>query len=113
MFGLDEHIASLSNGTTLAFVVGVSIVLGLRHAGDPDHLTAVSTLVGSRREHAARSAGRLGLAWGIGHATALFVFGLPVVLYRAYLPAAVQAGAETVVGIVIVVLAGMLLRRCG
>ena len=39
------------------------------------------------------------------------VFGLPVVLYRAYLPAAVQAGAETAVGIVIVVLAVMLLAR--
>jgi cytochrome c biogenesis protein CcdA len=111
MFGLDEHIASLSNGTTLALVVGVAIVLGLRHAGDPDHLTAVSTLVASGQEHAARSAARLGLAWGAGHATSLFVFGLPVVLYRAYLPAAVQAGAETAVGIVIVVLAVMLLAR--
>lgn len=111
MFGLDEHIASLSNGTTLALVVGVAIVLGLRHAGDPDHLTAVSTLVASGQEHAARSAARLGLAWGAGHATSLFVFGLPVVLYRAYLPAAVQAGAETAVGIVIVVLAVLLLAR--
>ena len=37
MFGLDERIASYSNGTTLLIVLGVSVLLGLRHASDPDH----------------------------------------------------------------------------
>ena len=77
MFGLDEKIAGFSNGTTLLVVVGVSILLGLRHASDPDHLAAVTTLIASSRERAARRAARLGLAWGLGHATSLFVFGLP------------------------------------
>ena len=40
MFGLDDRIASLSDGTTLLVVLVVSIVLGLRHASDPDHLAA-------------------------------------------------------------------------
>jgi hypothetical protein len=41
-------------------------LLGLRRAADPDHLAAVTTLVASGRDHAARSAGELGLAWGVG-----------------------------------------------
>jgi high-affinity nickel permease len=111
MFGLDDRIASFSDGTTLAVVVAVSIVLGLRHASDPDHVAAVGTLIASGRERATRSAARLGLVWGLGHATSLFVFGVPVVLYSAYLPEQVQQAAETGVGVVIVALALLLLVR--
>ncbi len=111
MFGLDERIASFSNGTTLLVVLGVSVLLGLRHASDPDHLAAVTTLIASKREHAARQAGRLGLTWGLGHASSLFAFGLPVVLYRAYLPEPVQSAAETIVGAVIVLLGLSLIVR--
>jgi cytochrome c biogenesis protein CcdA len=111
MFGVDARIASFSNGTTLLLVVGVSIALGLRHASDPDHLAAVTTLIASGRDRAARRAARLGFAWGLGHATSLFVFGLPIVLYRAYLPEPVQRAAETTVGFMIVVLALLLLLR--
>src|SRR2546423_6220346 len=105
MFGLDHRIAGLSNGTTLLVVVAVSVVLGLRHASDPDHLAAVTTLVASGKDRAARAAARLGFAWGLGHATSLFVFGLPVVLYSAYPPEPVHTAAETTVGFVIVALA--------
>ncbi len=111
MFGLDDRIAGFSDGTTLLVVIAVSVVLGLRHASDPDHLAAVTTLIASGKERAARRAARLGFAWGLGHATTLFVFGLPVVLYSAYLPEAVQAAAETSVGFVIIGLAVLLLVR--
>lgn len=111
MFGLDDRIASLSDGTTLLVVIVVSIALGLRHASDPDHLAAVTTLIASGKERAARKAGALGFTWGLGHATSLFAFGLPIVLYRAYLPEAVQRLAETAVGLLIVGLAVWLLVR--
>jgi high-affinity nickel permease len=111
VFGLDDRIASFSDGTTLLVVAAVAVVLGLRHASDPDHLAAVTTLIASGRERAARRAARLGFAWGLGHATSLFVFGLPVVLYSAYLPKTVQSAAETTVGILIVALAVLLLVR--
>ena len=111
MFGLDERIATFSNGTTLLIVVAVSMLLGLRHAGDPDHLAAVTTMIASGKERAARRAARLGLTWGLGHATSLFAFGLPVILYSAYLPTAVQKAAETSVGFVIVLLSLLLLVR--
>jgi high-affinity nickel permease len=111
MFGLDDKIASLSTGTTIGVVILVAFVLGLRHATDPDHLTAVTTLIASSKERAARSAARLGFIWGLGHATSLFAFGLPIVLYRAYLPESVQRDAETAVGVMIVLLALALLNR--
>jgi hypothetical protein len=111
MFGLDERIATFSNGTTLLIVVGVSMLLGLRHASDPDHLAAVTTMVASGRDRAAHRAARLGFTWGLGHATSLFVFGLPVVLYSAYLPEVVQQAAETSVGFMIVLLSLLLLSR--
>ena len=111
MFGLDENIAGFSDGTTLLAVMVVAIVLGLRHASDPDHLAAVTTLIASGKERVARRAGMLGLVWGLGHATSLFSFGIPIVLYRAYLPERVQQGAESVVGVVIVMLAVLLLVR--
>ena len=111
MFGLDQRIATFSNGTTLLIVVAVSMLLGLRHASDPDHLAAVTTMIASGKERAARRAARLGFTWGLGHATSLFVFGLPVILYSAYLPAAVQRAAETSVGFVIVLLSLLLLLR--
>jgi hypothetical protein len=110
MFGLDDQIAGLGDGAAFALVAVVAILLGLRHATDPDHLTAVTTLVaGEQRD--ARSAGRLGLAWGLGHATTLFAFGVPIVLFRSYLPEPLQMGAEAAVGVVIVVLALRLLLR--
>jgi ABC-type nickel/cobalt efflux system permease component RcnA len=111
MFGLDERIASFSAGTTIGIVILVALVLGLRHATDPDHLAAVTTMLASGKDRAARSAARLGFVWGMGHATSLFAFGVPIVLYRAYLPESVQRDAETAVGVMIVLLALVLLNR--
>jgi hypothetical protein len=111
MFGLDTWVASFSDGATLGLVCLVAVVLGLRHATDPDHLAAVSTLVAGTRERATAAAARLGLCWGLGHATSLFAFGLPIVLFQSYLPAPAQEAAETAVGLVIVALAASLLLR--
>jgi hypothetical protein len=47
----------------------------------------------------------------MGHATTLFALGVPVILYRAYLPGALQTAAETAVGLMIVALAVRLLGR--
>src|SRR3954463_8150686 len=111
MFGLDDWIAHFSDGTTLVLVAVVAIVLGLRHAADPDHVAAVTTLIATGRDHAARSATRLGLAWGLGHATSLFAFGLPIVVFKSYLPEPVQPAAKTSVGVMIALLALCLLVR--
>ncbi len=89
----------------------IAVLLGLRHATDPDHLTAVSTLVLSEERDGARQAGLLGLAWGLGHATTIFAFGLPIVFFRTHLPLPVHQAAEGLIGLVIVALAVRLLVR--
>jgi hypothetical protein len=60
-------VGSLITAWTLA------LALGVRHASEPDHLVAVSTLVAG--ETNARRAARLGAIWGIGHSLALLVVG--------------------------------------
>jgi ABC-type nickel/cobalt efflux system permease component RcnA len=110
MGGVDNAIAGLGGGSLLMVLV-VSLLLGLRHASDPDHLTAVSTLIASQSEDGVRRAARLGLAWGSGHATTLFAFGLPIVLAGKYLPERFQRLAEMAVGLLIVGLAIRLLVR--
>ena len=111
MLGLDDKVVALSDGGSVWIVLAVAVLLGLRHATDPDHIAAVSTLVAGGRDRAARRAGELGLAWGLGHALTLFAFGLPILLLGAYLPDVLQHGAETAVAVVIVYLAVRLLLR--
>jgi len=111
MFGLDDSLAALSTGQVFAIVMAVAALLGLRHATDPDHLTAVSTLVAGERDFGPRRAGILGFTWGLGHATTLFGFGLPIVLFDSYLPESVQTAAEVAIGFVIMALAVRLLLR--
>lgn len=111
MFGLDDQIAGLSDGGGILIAVVVALLLGMRHATDPDHLTAVSTLVMSEDERGPRRAGMLGAAWGAGHAVTLFALGLPIVLFDKYLPHWAQQGLEVAIGAVIVLLGIRLLVR--
>jgi len=111
VFGLEERIAGAAHGGGPLLVLLVALLLGLRHASDPDHLAAVSTLIASDPEDGTTRAGRLGLSWGAGHALTLALFGLPVVLLGAYLPDALQRTAEAAVGVMIMVLAIRLLMR--
>jgi ABC-type nickel/cobalt efflux system permease component RcnA len=108
---MDTAISGLAGGHGTFVVIVVAFALGLRHASDPDHLVAVTTLVASTRERAARTAARLGAAWGAGHALTLLVLGLPVLLLRASLPSWVETAAEGAVGAVIMALAARLLVR--
>ena len=111
MFGLDDRLAELAHGGPIAVVLLVAALLGLRHATDPDHIAAVTTLVAAQREHAGRRAAQLGVFWGLGHALTLLVFGLPILLFEAYVPEPLQRGAETAVAAVIVALGFRLLVR--
>lgn len=110
MSGLDDAIAKLGEGSVLLALLA-ALLLGLRHATDPDHLTAVSSLVLSDEPNQARRASKLGLCWGLGHATTLLAIGLPLVLLKQDLPPVVERWAEFAVGILIVALALRLLLR--
>jgi ABC-type nickel/cobalt efflux system permease component RcnA len=90
----------------------ISMLLGLRHASDPDHLAAVTTLIASEEErHQVRKAGIMGFLWGLGHGTTLVLVGLPLVLLNQYLPEVAGKIAEVAIGCIIVLLAVRLLVR--
>ena len=88
--------------------LGISLILGLRHASDPDHLVAVTSLVATDGGDV-RRASQLGAWWGAGHAATLMIIGVPLIALEAALPGWLESGAETAVGVVIVVLAVQLL----
>ena len=96
----------------LGVILLISLFLGLRHASDPDHLAAVTTLIASEKERErARKAGLMGFFWGLGHGTTLVILGLPLVLFNHSLPEPVQQAAEVAIGAIIVFLAARLLLR--
>ena len=66
MFGLDDMIANLSDGTTFGIVMVVAVLLGLRHATDPDHLAAVTAVAAGSGNEADGQSARLGLAGAAG-----------------------------------------------
>jgi nitrile hydratase accessory protein len=59
-------------------------VLGMRHALEPDHLAAVSTLMTGERSSA--KAACLGACWGLGHTLTLLTTGALLVMFRAEMP---------------------------
>lgn len=81
---------------------GFGSLLGMRHALEPDHLAAVSTLVS--RERNTVKAAFLGACWGLGHTTGLVAVGAVLVVLRAELPPRIADVFELFVAIMLIVL---------
>ena len=101
---LDEWLTGLIDGAPLVVALGIAFVLGLRHASDPDHLVAVTSLVAADGGNT-RRATKLGAWWGLGHAGALLAIGIPLIAFKTELPAGIESAAEKAIGLVILVLA--------
>jgi ABC-type nickel/cobalt efflux system permease component RcnA len=101
---IDAWLEGLLAGAPLVVALLIALVLGLRHASDPDHLVAVTSLVAADGGDV-RGAARLGAWWGAGHAVALLLIGIPLILFKSSMPAWLEQGAETAVGVVILLLA--------
>lgn len=95
--------------STVTGALLLGFVLGLKHAIDPDHLVAVSTIVSEQRSLTRSSI--IGTLWGLGHTASLFAVGLVVILLKAPIPARVAALMEMAVAVMLVVLGtGVILR---
>jgi hypothetical protein len=81
---------------------GLGSLLGMRHALEPDHLVAVSTLVSHDRS--GYRAAWLGLCWGIGHTLALVVVAAALIALRAEMPAALATAFELLVAVMLIAL---------
>lgn len=78
----------------------VGSLLGMRHALEPDHLAAVSTLVGHERGR--YRAVLLGLSWGLGHTLTLVVVGGAFAIVRAEIPPRLADGFEFGVALMLI-----------
>jgi hypothetical protein len=85
------------------------LLQGLRHAFEPDHVVAVSTMISEQRSARARIG--YAAAWGIGHATTLLLVGALLMLLRAELPARLDAAFELGVSLMLIGLGGRALRH--
>ena len=101
---IDTWLTGLFDGAPLLVALAIAFLLGLRHASDPDHLVAVTSLVAAE-DGDTRAAARLGAWWGLGHAAMLVVIGIPLIAFKTELPVWLESGAEKAIGLVIVVLA--------
>jgi hypothetical protein len=101
---LDSLLTTMFDGAPLLVALGIAFLLGLRHASDPDHLVAVTSLVAADGGDA-RAAARLGAWWGVGHAGALLALGIPLIAFKSELPVWLESGAEKAIGILIIALA--------
>jgi ABC-type nickel/cobalt efflux system permease component RcnA len=107
---LDEFLTGLFDGAPLLAALGIALLLGLRHASDPDHLVAVTSLVAAE-DGDARGAARLGAWWGAGHAAALVAVGVPLIVFKAALPGWLETGSERAIGVVIIAVAGRVVYK--
>ena len=89
-------------------LVALGFVLGLRHAIEADHLAAISTIVTERRS--LLSSSLVGAFWGVGHALALLMAGVGVLLLRYQLTDRMAHALELCVGVMLVVLGFNVLR---
>lgn len=91
--------------TALLAVLGLGFLLGMRHATDPDHVVAVTTIVTQQRSLA--RAARTGVLWGLGHTATILLVGGAIValkLQLAGIPPRVGLSLEFAVAIMLVVL---------
>jgi high-affinity nickel-transport protein len=79
---------------------GLGSLLGMRHALEPDHLAAVTTLVS--RERSGVRAALLGMCWGLGHTLTLVAVGVVLIVLRAEMPASVSDLFELAVSLMLI-----------
>jgi high-affinity nickel permease len=89
----------LTSGLTILMI---GFLLGMRHATDPDHVIAVSTIVS--RERSLPRAGFIGILWGFGHTLTIAIVGTAIILFGAVIPPRAGLTMEFSVGLMLILL---------
>jgi high-affinity nickel-transport protein len=83
-------------------IIALGFFLGMRHATDPDHVIAITTIV-SRQRNIARSA-MIGAFWGLGHTLTILLVGTAIILFNLVIPPRVGLSMELSVGLMLIIL---------
>lgn len=87
---------------TFFSILAIGFFLGMRHATDPDHVIAVTTIVSNQRNN--MRAALIGAFWGIGHTLTIFAVGTGIILFNVVIPARVGLSMELCVAVMLVIL---------
>jgi high-affinity nickel-transport protein len=86
----------------LLSILAVGFFLGMRHATDPDHVIAVTTIVTNQRDKA--RAALIGAFWGVGHTVTIFLVGAAIILFDLVIPVRVGLSMELSVAVMLIIL---------
>ena len=95
--------------TSFFALAGLGLLLGFRHAFEPDHLAAVSTL--ATRQGKLLDACRLGVAWAVGHSLSVGVVVGAIMLFGLQLPRRLWPAADFLVGLLLIGLGASVIVR--
>jgi len=87
---------------SLVVIIGIGFLLGMRHAIDPDHVVAVTTIVSRQRN--IWYAGWVGAVWGVGHTITIVAVGAAIILFNLAIPTRVGLAMELAVGLMLILL---------
>lgn len=87
---------------TFLSIILIGFFLGMRHATDPDHVIAVTTIVTQQR--GAKRAALVGAFWGLGHTVTIFAVGSAIILFNLVIPTRIGLGMELSVAVMLVLL---------
>jgi high-affinity nickel permease len=87
---------------TLLSIIALGFFLGMRHATDPDHVIAVTTIVS--RQRSIRHAALIGVLWGVGHTITILAVGSAIILFGLVIPPRVGLTMELSVGLMLILL---------
>ena len=110
-----QEILTQIQSLTPALVLTLGLVIGLKHAFEPDHIAAVSTQISKQKNNSQSLKQRIkegtikssliGAMWGAGHTTTLVLIGLLVYVLSINIPEVFFTGSEFLVGIMLIFLA--------
>lgn len=92
----------------LLTIIAIGFLLGMRHATDPDHVIAVSTIV--TREHDMKRSALIGAAWGVGHTLTILAVGGSIILFKIALPPRLGLAMELAVALMLILLGARNIR---
>src|SRR5690349_16652967 len=90
---------------TFFSILALGFFLGMRHATDPDHVIAVTTIV-SRQQNIRKSA-LIGAFWGVGHTLTILLVGTAIILFGLVIPPRLGLSMELSVGLMLILLGVM------
>src|ERR1700722_12406966 len=80
----------------------LGLLLGMRHATDPDHVIAITTILS--REHRIGAAARIGVIWGLGHTLTVLMVGAAIIAFKIAIPTRLGLAMEFGVAVVLILL---------